>query len=56
LKGGPNVGYGERAYWLATAHSELITSPVDELIVKMLLCPACLEDDHTGDFESEAGD
>ncbi|MGD0714721.1 MAG: hypothetical protein ABSB24_11120 [Gaiellaceae bacterium] len=40
----------------AWRHSELITSPVDELIVKMLLCPACLEDDHTGDFESEAGD
>jgi hypothetical protein len=37
-------------------HSELMISPLDELIVKMLLCPACLEDDHSGDFESEAGD
>ena len=40
----------------AWRHSTLITRPVDELIVKMLLCPACLEDDHNGDFESEAGD
>ena len=37
-------------------HSTLITRPVDELIVKMLLCPACAEDDRTGDFESGAGD
>ena len=37
-------------------HSELMICPVDELIVKMLLCPSCLEEDHTGDFESEACD
>ncbi len=37
-------------------HSELMIGPVDELIVKMLLCPACLEEDHAGDFESGASD
>lgn len=37
-------------------HIELITSPVDELIAKMLLCPACLEADHTGDFDAAASD
>ena len=37
-------------------HSELMTSPVDDLIVRMLLCPACLEEDHTGDFESYPSD
>ena len=41
---------------LAWRHSSLMTHPVDELIVKMLLCPACLEDDHSGHFESGAGD
>ena len=37
-------------------HSELMTSPLNDLIVRMLLCPACLEDDHTGDFESTGSD
>ena len=40
----------------AWRHSALITRPVDELIVKMLLCPDCLEDDHVGDFESGPAD
>ena len=40
----------------AWRHSELMICPVDELIVKMLLCPSCLEEDRTGDFESEACD
>ena len=40
----------------AWRHSALITRPMDELIVKMLLCPACLEDDRTGDFESGPAD
>ena len=37
-------------------HSSLITNPVDELTVKMLLCPACLDEDHTGEFDSGTGD
>jgi hypothetical protein len=40
----------------AWRHSALMSRPFDELIVKMLLCPACAEDDRTGDFESGAGD
>lgn len=40
----------------AWRHIELVTPPVDELIVKMILCPACLEEDHSGDFDVEAGD
>jgi len=37
-------------------HSSLLTSPVDELTVKMLLCPACLDEDHSGAFDSGPGD
>jgi hypothetical protein len=34
----------------------LIPTPPDELMVMMLLCPACIEDDHEEEFDSSAGD
>jgi len=37
-------------------NSSLQSSPVDELIVMMLLCPDCLDEDHDGAFESGEGD
>lgn len=40
----------------AWRHGALMTGPVDELVVKMLLCPVCVADDAAGDFESEACD
>lgn len=37
-------------------HSVLITNPVDDLTIRMLLCPACLEEDHNGEYDSGEGD
>lgn len=37
-------------------HSALMTEPVEELLTKMLLCPACLAEDLAGDFEAGPAD
>lgn len=41
---------------LGWRNRKLIPTPPDDLMVMMLLCPTCVDDDHEGMFDSSACD